>query len=344
MFTRTCSRVHSAKWGCTVGYVFVLGGGGAIGAYQAGALQTLAEAGIAPSALVGCSVGALNAAFFGANPSPERAKALIHFWQAEATRAVLSPSLLDRFRGAPAVLRRGDALLDQRPLRALLERSLEAHDLSELAVPLTVTTTCLDCSEAVHHTAGPLADILIASCSLPGLLSPVRLADGHQHVDGGVVCGVPVQAALDAARADDVVLVLDAGLAPVTGLPGRCAAGPDPHERLRAADPPGAAVHRSDRTGLGPRARRGASLLHRRPRRRQPRCRSRCPARPARPRPAAPRRRLVGRTPAQDADRAARLQPHRRPDGRRTPGHRGLARGWEPQRWASCWWYWCTTA
>lgn len=211
-----------------MGYVFVLGGGGAIGAYQAGALQTLAEAGVAPSGLVGCSVGALNAAFFGANPSPERAKALIHFWQAEATRAVLSPSLLDRFRGAPAVLRRGDALLDQRPLRALLTRSLEAHDLSELAVPLTVTTTCLDCSAAVHHTQGPLADILIASCSLPGLLSPVRLADGHQHVDGGVVCGVPVQAALDAAGPDDVVLVLDAGLAPVTGLPGLCAASPDP--------------------------------------------------------------------------------------------------------------------
>lgn len=211
-----------------MGVVLVLGGGGAIGAYQAGALQTLAEAGVVPDRLVGCSVGALNAAYFGADPSPERARALIHFWQAEATRAVLSPSLLDRFRGAPAVLRRGDALLDQRPLRALLTRSLEAHDLSELAVPLTVTTTCLDCSEAVHHTSGPLTDILIASCSLPGLLPPVRLADGHQHVDGGVLCGVPVQAALDAARPDDIVLVLDAGLAPVTGTAGQCAALPDP--------------------------------------------------------------------------------------------------------------------
>src|SRR5262249_24428033 len=125
-----------AKWSGTVGFKFVLGGGGASGAYQAGALQTLAEAGLVPDALVGCSVGALNAAYFGADPSPGRARALLHFWQAEATRAVLSPSLFDRFRGAPAVLRRGDALLDQRPLRALLARSLEAHDLSELAVPL----------------------------------------------------------------------------------------------------------------------------------------------------------------------------------------------------------------
>lgn len=211
-----------------MGLVFVLGGGGAIGAYQAGALQSLAEAGVLPDALVGCSVGALNAAFFGGDPSPARARDLLHFWAAEATHAVLSPSLLNRFRGAAAVLRRGDALLDQRPLRALLARTLDAHDLSELAVPLTVTTTCLDCSAAVHHRAGPLAEILLASCALPGLLSPVRLSDGHAHVDGGVVCGVPVQAALDAAGPADRVLVLDAGLAPVTGTPGTCAASPNP--------------------------------------------------------------------------------------------------------------------
>lgn len=210
-----------------MGLVFVLGGGGAAGAYQAGSILALAEAGMVPDALVGCSAGALNAAFLAADPSAQRAGALTDFWAAEATRAVLAPSMLDRVRGAPVMLRRGDALFDQRPLRRLLARTLEAHDLSELGVPLTVTTTCLDCGDAVHHDRGPLAEILLASCALPGLLSPVRLADGHAHVDGGVVCGVPVQAALDAAGADDLVLVLDAGLAPVTGTAGRCAATPD---------------------------------------------------------------------------------------------------------------------
>ena len=207
-----------------MGLSFVLGGGGAIGAYQAGALVTLAEAGLVPDALVGCSAGALNCAFFGAEPSVERARALTEFWQAEASHSVLSPSFLSRVRGVPSLLYHGDALVDQRPLRAMLSRFLDAHDLGELAVPLTVTTTCLDCGEAVHHRDGPLIDVLIASCALPGLLSPVRLADGHAHVDGGVVCGVPVQPALDAAGPDDLVLVLDAGLAPVTGTPGTCAA------------------------------------------------------------------------------------------------------------------------
>jgi len=209
-----------------VGSVFVLGGGGAIGAFQAGSLLALAEAGVVPDALVGCSAGALNAAFLAADPSVERARALAEFWQAPSSRSVLAPSLLSRAKGVPSVLRHGDALLDQRPLRAMLNRFLDAHDVAEFAVPLRITTTCLDCAESVHHDRGPLTEILLASCALPGLLSPVRLPDGHDHVDGGVLCGVPVSAALGLAGPQDTVLVLDAGLAPVTGAPGGCAASP----------------------------------------------------------------------------------------------------------------------
>jgi len=207
-----------------VALVFVLGGGGAIGAYQAGALLALAEAGLVPDAVVACSAGALNGAFYAADPSADRARALVSFWQAPEPRAVLAPSLASRFRGLPALLRHGQALLDPRPLRSMLSCRLDAHDLGELAVPLTVTTTCLDCGSAVHHSKGPLLETLMASCALPGLLPPVELAGGHMHIDGGVVCGVPLQPALDLAGPDDTVLVLDAGLAPVTGVPGRCAA------------------------------------------------------------------------------------------------------------------------
>lgn len=42
---------------------FVLGGGGARGAFQAGALRALFEAGIKPDILVGTSIGGLNAAY-----------------------------------------------------------------------------------------------------------------------------------------------------------------------------------------------------------------------------------------------------------------------------------------
>jgi predicted acylesterase/phospholipase RssA len=117
-------------------------------------------------------------------------------------------------------------LLDARPLRSLVARHVPAHDLAELAIPLQVTTTCLDEGASVLHRHGNVADVLAASCALPGLLPAVRLADGHLHVDGGVLDGVPVAGALEHAGPDDTLLVLDCALAPVTGTAGRCAALP----------------------------------------------------------------------------------------------------------------------
>lgn len=207
--------------------LFVLGGGGSLGAYQVGGLVALAEAGVLPDALFGCSAGALNAAFLASEPALDRAEALAAWWSDSGSRRVLAPGRWSQVRGmVTAVASRADALLDERPLRALVSTHVGAHDVSELAVPLTVTTTCLDCGVAVHADRGPLTDLLVASCSLPGLFPPVRLPDGHLHVDGGVVCGVPVKAALAAAGPDDVVYVLDCALAPVTGTPGLCAALP----------------------------------------------------------------------------------------------------------------------
>lgn len=209
--------------------LLVLGGGGALGAYQAGALVALLDSGVVPDALFGCSAGALNAAFLAARPTPERARELATWWADSANHRVMAPGLRSRARGlAAAATLRADAVLDPGPLRALVRAQVRAHDLSELAVPLTVTTTCLDCGEARHHDSGPVEDALVASCSLPGLFPPVVLPGGHQHVDGGVLCGVPLEAALAAAGPDDRVLVLDCALAPVTSLPGGCAALPAP--------------------------------------------------------------------------------------------------------------------
>ena len=204
--------------------LMVLGGGGALGAYQAGALLALAEQGVLPDALFGCSAGALNAAFLASDPGLPRTRELAAWWADTRTHSVLSPSKWSRVRGfAAAATTRADALFDERPLRRLISEQVRAHDLSELALPLSVTTTCLDCGAARHHDRGPAEDVLVASCSLPGLFSPVRLPDGHLHVDGGVVCGVPLQAALDDAGPEDSVVVLDCGFAPVTGLAGGCA-------------------------------------------------------------------------------------------------------------------------
>jgi NTE family protein len=59
----------------------VLQGGGALGAYQAGVYQGLAEAGIHPNFVAGISIGALNAAVIAGNPPERRVEQLRAFWQ-----------------------------------------------------------------------------------------------------------------------------------------------------------------------------------------------------------------------------------------------------------------------
>jgi NTE family protein len=59
----------------------VLQGGGALGSYQAGVYQGLAEAGIEPGWVLGISIGALNTAIIAGNAPKDRAEALRGFWQ-----------------------------------------------------------------------------------------------------------------------------------------------------------------------------------------------------------------------------------------------------------------------
>lgn len=58
----------------------VLQGGGALGSYQAGVYEGLAEAGIEPTRLSGVSIGALNTAIIAGNAPERRVEALRGFW------------------------------------------------------------------------------------------------------------------------------------------------------------------------------------------------------------------------------------------------------------------------
>jgi NTE family protein len=59
----------------------VLQGGGALGSYQAGVYQGMAEGRIHPNWVAGISIGALNAAVMAGNPPERRVEQLRAFWQ-----------------------------------------------------------------------------------------------------------------------------------------------------------------------------------------------------------------------------------------------------------------------
>jgi len=65
----------------------LLQGGGALGAYQAGVYEALAEAGLHPNWIAGISIGAINAALIAGNPPETRVDQLRRFWNRVSTPA-----------------------------------------------------------------------------------------------------------------------------------------------------------------------------------------------------------------------------------------------------------------
>jgi NTE family protein len=61
--------------------VLLLQGGGALGAYQAGVYEALAEADVHPDWVAGISIGAINAAIIAGNPPNLRVEKLRDFWE-----------------------------------------------------------------------------------------------------------------------------------------------------------------------------------------------------------------------------------------------------------------------
>jgi NTE family protein len=163
--------------GSTESIALVLAGGGARGAYEAGALSVLLpeldRRGQRPRIIVGTSVGALNASFLAANvdrPTGELVEAALSIWASirwpEVVEHLLSPSTIVRFGeyagevlGLPGV--RIDSLLDPEPLRvtlreridfARLRRNVEEARLESAAV---VATSAHTSRSVVFHTGLP---------------------------------------------------------------------------------------------------------------------------------------------------------------------------------------------
>lgn len=189
--------------------VFVLSGGAARGAVQVGMMQTLIEAGIKPAGLVGTSVGALNAAFMGWQPSTDRVHELAEHWQRLTTKDIFPGGNWTR---VAHLAQRHSYLFSSGALQSLIRSWIPVSQLEELTTPVRITTTPLASSAAAYHDSGSIEQLLLASAAVPGVFSPVVLTgpDGRSstHVDGGVADLIPVAGAtaLNPTR----IFVLDA--------------------------------------------------------------------------------------------------------------------------------------
>lgn len=171
---------------------FVLGGGGVVGAHEVGMLRALEERSVCPGLIVGTSIGAVNGAFFAADPTPAGVERLFDLWLS-ANRG--ERDARTTLRRLTTLARTGTHLESLDHVRSQLARELPAQRVEELTIPFQCVAASIERAAEHWFDVGPLPEILLASCAVPGILPPVRIGDEH-FIDGGIVNSVPVSRAV----------------------------------------------------------------------------------------------------------------------------------------------------
>ena len=186
--------------------VFVLSGGGNLGALQIGMLRALAERGVTPDLVLGCSVGAINGAGLAEDPSPAGVARLERLWRELDGKQLMPGGVLPP---AVALARRGESIHGNAGLRLELERQLSARTFEELAVPFQCVATDVLGVREVWFDSGPLIDPILASAALPAVYPAVEI-DGVRYLDGAIVDDVPVSRAVELGARTIYVLQVSA--------------------------------------------------------------------------------------------------------------------------------------
>lgn len=179
--------------GTTPSVGIALGSGAAKGWAHIGVLNGLAAMGIKPDKVAGCSVGALVGAAYAHDHLPELEKWVRSF----SSWDVLG--LMD-IRWRKGGLIGGDKVFD------VLHARIGDVNIENLNRPFAAVATDLYSGQEIWFTEGDLRQAVRASCSMPGILAPVRQGD-RWLVDGAVVNPVPVS--VSRAMGVDVVIAVD---------------------------------------------------------------------------------------------------------------------------------------
>ena len=184
---------------------FVLAGGGNLGAIQVGQLQALAERGIVPDLIVGCSAGAMNGAGFAIDPSTAGAERLARVWR----EMLGKPDRLIPGSWLPSpvqLLRKGDSLSSGESLRMILEEFLgSVRRFDELSVPFECVATDVESNAEAWFSSGDLVQSIMASAALPSVYPMVTIGE-RRYLDGGVLNNVPVTRAVELGAREIYVL------------------------------------------------------------------------------------------------------------------------------------------
>lgn len=192
---------------------FLLSGGGALGAFQAGALAALQDAIDEraldrPEHIVGISVGALNATLTAMNHHDWRWVA--NHWHQHVRRPEdIATRKSVPLRVLPGVLRgEYDGLVNTLPLRRMMHRHVSLSALRASPITPHVGAVNLNTGALVYRTPQDERFLahLLASASIPGIFPTVEI-DGEPWADGGLVEVAPATHCISLG-ADRIVAIL----------------------------------------------------------------------------------------------------------------------------------------
>jgi NTE family protein len=231
----------------------LLQGGGALGAYQAGVYEALAEKGIEPSWIAGISIGAVNSAIIAGNAPKDRVAKLRAFWE------LVSASVTSWHSIVPDFLRDGPArgLVNQLAAMGVMTKGVQGFFTPRLpppyarsegsdgatswydTAPLKTTLEGLVDFDRINHkeamrfsvgavnvqtanfayfdnaTDRIIPEHILASGALPPAFGAVEI-EGQYYWDGGLVSNTPLSWVLS-ARSDLDTLVFQVDLWSASG-------------------------------------------------------------------------------------------------------------------------------
>jgi NTE family protein len=199
----------------------VLGGGGAKGGAEVGALKVLERAGIRPDLIVGTSIGSIVGGLYAAGYNAQELDSLFcqQSWLklltdrneqyggepykvVDGVTYVFGFPVIDKNNPAIGVLRGGrvEQVLDS----MLTARNAVKFD--QLKIPFACVAAEMLTAEEVVLDWGTVPRAIRASMAIPGIFKPVEI-DGRNLVDGGMMNNLPVDVARQMGA--DIVIAID---------------------------------------------------------------------------------------------------------------------------------------
>lgn len=178
---------HSVRIG------LALGSGAAKGWAHIGVLNGLAKLGVYPDKIAGCSIGAVVGAAYANDNLAE-----LEDW----VRSFSSWDVL----GLMDLSWRKGGLIGGEKVFDVLQKRMGDMQIEQLKKPFAAVATDLYSGQEIWFTEGDLRHAVRASCSMPGILPPVKVGE-RWLVDGAVVNPVPVS--VSRAMGVDIVIAVD---------------------------------------------------------------------------------------------------------------------------------------